>query len=62
MMEEPWIPASLFKANPYDLSLLAIIVRHKLIMISHRDLDIAYQSSLLILINTIAVMPTTFTP
>lgn len=42
MMEEPWTPASLFKANPYGLTFLALIVRHKLIMISHRDPDIAY--------------------
>lgn len=62
MMEEPWTPASLFKANPYGLTFLALIVRHKLIMISHRDPDIAYQSSLLILINTIAVMPITCIP
>lgn len=42
MMEEAWIPVSLVKANSCDLSSLAIIVRHKLTMISHRDLNIAY--------------------
>lgn len=41
-MEEAWIPVSLVKANSYDLPSLAIIVRHKLTMISHRDLNIAY--------------------
>ena len=37
MMEEAWIPASLVKANPYELPSLAIIVRHKLTMKNHRD-------------------------
>lgn len=42
MMEEAWIPASLVKANPYELPSLAIIVRHKLTMKNHRDQNIAY--------------------
>lgn len=42
MMEEVWIPTSLVKANSYELPSLAIIVRHKLTMESHRDQNIAY--------------------
>lgn len=45
-MEEVYIPKWLFNANPYELPSLDIIVR-QLIMISHRDVDIVYYSSLL---------------
>lgn len=46
-MEEVYIPKGLFNANPYELPSLDIIVRQQLIMISHRDVDIVYYSSLL---------------
>lgn len=60
MIEETYIPTGLFKENPYKLPSLDLIVRHTLIMISHRDVDIVYYSSLLILVNTTAIMSKIF--
>lgn len=48
--------------NPYDLLLLDIIARQKLIAISHKDLDMDYYSSLPVLVDIAAIMSKIFVP